>query len=97
MRVDPNELHVAIENKSINVGGFSTEEQLYEFCGGMMLPHSFLLLMCLFNPFLKGTSDSSFRVRVKMSFSVYTRHGDLTGKPHSDKKRHSLRFILLIL
>lgn len=47
MREDPNELHVAIENKSIKVGGFSTEEQLYEFCGGMMLAHSFLLLMCL--------------------------------------------------
>lgn len=51
IRKDPNELHVAIENKSIKVGGFSTGEQLYEFCGGMMLPHLFLRWMCFFNPF----------------------------------------------
>lgn len=71
---------------SIKVGEFSTGEQFYELCGGMMLPHLFLLWMCLFTPLWKGTGDSSFRVFVKMSFSFFTQHGDLTGKPHTDKK-----------
>lgn len=34
MTQDPNELHVAMSNKSIKVGGFSAGEQLYDFVVG---------------------------------------------------------------
>lgn len=34
MKQDPNELHVAMENKSIKVGGVSAGEQLYDFVVG---------------------------------------------------------------
>lgn len=49
------------QEHSIKVGGISTGEQFNELCGGMMLPHLFLLRMCLFTPLWKGTGDNSFR------------------------------------
>lgn len=46
MKQDPNELRVAVEYKSIKVGGFSTREQLCVFVVGCYLSN-FLQFVCI--------------------------------------------------
>lgn len=83
MKQEPNELRVAVEEKSIKVDGFSTGEQLRVFVVGWCLPQYLLLFVCvsfcihvsvsmLFPPSCFGDSGAIQTPQKRKTVNIYT-------------------------